>query len=301
MTALTLSDRAPFRVHKIHQFNLSDNQTVHITAEAKKMMPSIIRLAKLMRAADPSNSRRLILGDKEELEVKIRELRYLVHKNHFPLIGYDDDEFDELMTETVEQWMTDDWMSDISSSKYHPLLNEIPVNPMGIPDHDIQIDDCYDVVGLLYWLGGSHPKPPRFNEFKVEEHWEVTKRDEFKLTSVLEILPGMNLQPPLIFLVGMIKSVLHQTETGMPARLTFFLDACPLCGSYSGPEFTWTVENFIWFRDDWLRAKPIYDGNQELIKWSQGNGERLAEISTVLKRAQQIHLFYKDQQLPDWC
>ncbi len=87
----------------------------------------------------------------------------------------------------------------------------------------------------------------------------------------------------------------------MPARLTFFMDACPLCGDYFGPEFSWAAENFTWFRDDWRVAKPIHDGNQELMRWSNNNPERLAEISTVLKKAHEIHQFYKNEQLPEWC
>ena len=192
-------------------------------------------------------------------------------EHHFPLFGVEED--DEFMDETIDQWMGE-WIDQT----YHPLLDQISVYPMAIANHDIQPTDYGDLVALIYWLATINPSPPNLVCGQAPNLiWDRESKDEFRFMPILIYLEGMNLQPPLNYLPGLIRSVLHQTDT-------FFLDACPLCGGFSGPDFAWTVENFIWFRDDWQKAKPIYEGNQELIKWSN-NTERLVKISQILRKA----------------
>ncbi|MGB0383660.1 MAG: hypothetical protein ACPGWR_02460 [Ardenticatenaceae bacterium] len=48
-------DRVPFKALN-HTFDLSNHRPTQISPKAKKLMPSIIRLAKLMEIADPSKS-----------------------------------------------------------------------------------------------------------------------------------------------------------------------------------------------------------------------------------------------------
>lgn len=164
---------------------------------------------------------------------------------------------------------------------------------MGFSHHDIEPTDYGDLVALLYWLGKMDTERPKFKcDFRIEEVWTLDDALKFRLSPVIPILEGMDLKTPLIFLSGLIKSILHETNT-------FYLYACPLGCGFERNVFSWTVENFIWFRDDWQKAKPIYEGNEELIKWSS-NPERLTEISMILKQAFSIHLFYKDDACPEW-
>ena len=271
-----LQDRTPFKVRSPNQFSLLSHRPIQLPLMRKKLMPTIIRLAKLMSVAAPEKKVHFALNNQEELEVQIRAFRYLVNENHFPLIGYEED--DEFMDETIDQWM-DEWIDQT----YHPLLNQIPVHPMAIANHDIQPTDYGDLVALIYWLATINPSPPNLVCGQAPNLiWDRESKDEFRFMPILIYLEGMNLQPPLTYLPGLIRSVLHQTDT-------FFLDACPLCGGFSGPDFAWTVENFIWFRDDWQKAKPIHSGNQELIRWSHRSPERLAEISQILRKAHSIY------------
>ena len=281
-----LPGRTSFRAQRPNQFDLSDHQPVIMEASTRKLMPTIIRLAQLVAVADPEKQYKLLLNSQEELEVQIKAFEYLVNERHFPLFGYEDD---ELMSEEIDQWG-----EGFLSQTYHPLLNSIPVRPMAIANHDIQPTDYGDLVALIYWLATINPSPPNLVCGQGPNLiWDRESKDEFRFMPILIYLEGMNLQPPLNYLPGLIRSVLHQTDT-------FFLDACPLCGGFSGPDFAWTVENFIWIRDDWQKAKPIYEGNQELIKWSN-NTERLVKISQILKKAHSIYQFYKDESLPVWC
>ena len=269
--------RTTFRVMPPNQFDLFDHQPILISPKARKLMPTIIRLAQLVAVADPEKQYKLPINSQEELEVQIRAFRYLVNENHFPLIGYEED--DEFMDETIDQWMGE-WIDQT----YHPLLNEIPVHPMAIANHDIQPTDYGDLVALIYWLATINPSPPNLVCGQGPNLiWDRESKDEFRFMPILIYLEGMDLKPPLTYLPGLIKSVLHQTDT-------FFLDACPLCGHFLGPEFSWTAENFIWFRDDWQVAGPIHEGNQELIRWSHQSPERLSEISQILKEAHSIYL-----------
>lgn len=275
-----------------HKFDLSNHQPTLICYKTKKLMKTIIRLAKLTRVADPQGPVSLKVNCLEELEVLIRNFLYLVHRNHFPLLGVEAQEEwqEEQMDEEINEWMGG-WVS----REYHPLLSKISVHPQGFADHDVEPNNYGNLVALLYWLGGVDDETPKFRCSETHNSiWSMDERNNFKLAQTAEILAGTELKAPLNHLSGLIKTVLHQTDT-------FFLDACPLCADFHGPNFDWTVENFIWFRDDWLRAKPIYDANQELIKWSGSSSKRLTEISIILKRAQEIHLFYKDEILPEWC
>lgn len=277
--------RTTFRVMPPNQFDLSDHQLIVISPSTKKLMPTIIRLAELVAVADPEKQYKLPINSQEELEVQILAFRDLVNERHFPLFGYDED--DDCLYEEVNQW-EEGWIDQT----YHPLLDSIPLRPLGFADHDIDPSDYGDLVGLLYWLSTVNRKstPVPGSSFT----WPFPEQRKFNPTAVATILEGMDLNAPLTHLPGLIRSVLHQTDT-------FFLDACPLCGSFSGPDFSWTVENFIWFRNDWQVAKPIHEGNQELIRWSHQSPERLAEISQILTKAHSIHQFYKDEQLPIWC
>ncbi len=279
---INLSERTPFRVRKSNEFDLSEHQPISGLGNIKKMMPTIIRLAELMTVANPGKRYRLPIDSQEELEVQILACRDLVNERHFPLFDYENDEFIE---EEINQW-EEGWISQT----YHPLLNRVPVRPMGFADHDVDPSDYGELVALLYWLStvNSDPSPNPYLG------WESRARRKFNPAAVATILGGMDLKPPLTYLSGLIKTVTKQTET-------FFLDACPLCGNFLGPEFSWTVENFTWFRDDWQRARPIHSGNQELIRWSEENPSRLVEISQILRKAAEIHQFYKDDQLPNWC
>ena len=285
-----LQDRTPFLVRKPNQFDLSDHQPVLISPQARKLMPTIIRLAELVAVANPDKQYRLPINSQEELEVQIRAFEYLVNERHFPLFGYEDDEF---MEEEINQW-EEGWIDQT----FHPLLDSIPVRPMGFADHDVDPSDYGDLVGLLYWLSTvnreSTPAPVLGTFWCLSEHRLCRPTEKkFRSEAVATILDGMDLQAPLAYLPGLISTVIKQTGT-------FFLDACPLCGNFLGPEFYWTAENFIWFRDDWQVAKPIHEGNQELIKWSHKSPSRLAEISQILRKAAEIHQFYKDDQ-PAWC
>ncbi|MGB0388385.1 MAG: hypothetical protein ACPGWR_26495, partial [Ardenticatenaceae bacterium] len=76
------------------------------------------------------------------------------------------------------------------------------------------------------------------------------------------------------------------------------LDACPICPC-SGDDFEWTVENFKWLAEDWEKAKPIYNQNQKLIKWSNNNPEELKKILRILEKADLIYTFYKND-CPSW-
>ncbi len=261
--------RASFRVRQPNQFNLSGHQPAVICEKTRKLMPTIVRLAQLMAVADPQKQYQLPVSSQEELEVQIAAFRDLVNERYFPLFGYDQD--DDSLYEEVNQW-EEGWINQT----YHPLLDSIPVRPIGFADHDIDPSDYGDLVGLLYWLASAAPKTPKFDGgFTVEEHWSAECQAKFNPMAVTTILDGMKLQAPLIHLPRLIETVTKQTDTGMPARLTFFLDTCPLCSNFLGPEFSWAVENFTWFRDDWLLAKPIYEGNQELVRWSHRSPDSL--------------------------
>ena len=132
-----LPGRTLFRAQRPNQFDLSDHQPVIMEASTRKLMPTIIRLAQLVAVADPEKQYKLPINSQEELEVQIRAFRYLVNEHHFPLIGYEGD--DEFMDETIDQWMGE-WIDQT----YHPLLNQIPVHPMAIANHDIQPTDYGD-------------------------------------------------------------------------------------------------------------------------------------------------------------
>ncbi len=271
-----------------HQFNLSNHQPTGTSSRTKKLMKSIIRLAKLMRVVAPLGPVSLRVNSRDELEVLIRNFLYLVNERYFPIFGYQGEEW---MHEQIDEQM-DEWMGGWTVRDYHPLLTQIPVYPQGYSDHDIEPENYGDLVALLYWLGTIDEEIPEFEaNFQPRSIWSMDERANSRLAQTAEILAGMTLETPLNHLSGLIKTILHQTET-------FFLDACPLCGGFSGPDFDWTVENFIYFRDDWKRAKPIYDGNQELIEWSRNSSMRLTEISIILKKA---HSFYKDDKCPEWC
>ena len=272
------SGRTPFRMQQPNQFDLSNHQATVICNQTRKLAPTIIRLARLMTVADPSQKYKLPISDQEELEVQITAFRDLVNERHFPIFRYHED--DEHLGEVMDMWA-----SGWSNRTYHPFLNKIPVRPLGFADHDVDQDDYGKLVALLYWLNTpSYMALPNL-DLDLGPQFSTQEQEEFNLTAVETILSAMELEPPLSYLPGLIATVTKQTDTGMPARLTFFLDACPLCGNFSGPQFDWTVENFTWFRDDWKIAKPIHLGNQELIRWSFRGPERLAEISTVLRHA----------------
>lgn len=245
-----LLGRTPFLMQKPNQFDLSTHQPTVVSAETRKLMPTIIRLAELMAVADPQRQYKLSLSDQEELEIQITAFRDLVNERHFPLLDYYED--DEHLCEVMDMW-AEGW----SNRTYHPLLNKIPVRPLGFADHDVDPSDYGDLVGLLYWLN----TPAYMGKPSVDGSWSTQEQEKFNLTAVKTILSGMELEPPLTHLSGLIATVTKKTDT-------FFLDACPLCGNFSGPEFDWTVENFTWFHDDWRVAKPINDGNEELIRWS---------------------------------
>lgn len=262
-----------------HQFDLSNHQPTLIDSRTKKLMKTIIRLAKLTRAADPLSPVSLKLNSLKELDVLIGNFLYLVNKDHFPLSFYQEEEW---MQEQIEVQI-DEWMGGWAERLYHPLLTQIPVNPPGFSDHDIEPENYGDLVALLYWLGTIDEEIPEFEaNFQPRSIWSIESQTKFNLTQTASVLAETPLAAPLNHLSGLIKTVLHQTDT-------FFLDTCPLCGGFSGPDFDWTVENFIYFRDDWKRAKPIYDGNQELIEWSNNSSVRLTEISKILIQAHSIH------------
>ncbi len=279
--------RTPFRMQQPNQFDLSNHQATVICNQTRKLAPTIIRLARLMTVADPQKQYKLSLSDQEELEVQITAFRDLVNERHFPIFRYHED--DEHLGEVMDMW-SQGW----SNRTYHPLLNKIPVRPLGFADHDVDKKDYGDLVALLYWLNAPAYMALPNLDLDPERKVSTQEQEKFNLTAVETILSAMELEPPLSYLPGLIATITKQTDT-------FFLDACPLCGNFSGPEFDWTVENFTWFRDDWQIAKPIHVGNQELMRWSFGGPERLAEISQALKEAQKIHLFYKDEKLPSWC
>ncbi len=127
------SARTPFRVRQPNQFDLSNHQATVICEKTRKLMPTIIRLAQLMAVADPQKQYQILLSNQEELEVQILAFRDLVNERHFPLFGYDED--DENLYEEVNQW-EEGW----SNQTYHPLLDGIPLRPLGFADHDI--DPC---------------------------------------------------------------------------------------------------------------------------------------------------------------
>lgn len=262
-----------------HQFDLSNHRPTKVDSRTKKLMKTIIRLGKLMRAADPLSSVALRINSADELSILIKNFLYLVNQNHFPLFG---PSCEEWMQEQIEVQI-DEWMGGWAERLYHPLLTQISVNPPSYSDHDIEPENYGDLVALLYWLGTIDEEIPEFEaNFQPRSIWSIESQTKFNLTQTASVLDETPLAAPLNHLSGLIKTVLHQTDT-------FFLDTCPLCGGFSGPDFDWTVENFIYFRDDWKRAKPIYDGNQELIKWSRNSSMRLTEISKILKKAHSIH------------
>ena len=170
-------------------------------------------------------------------------------------------------------------------------MSKIPVCPVGFATHDIEPDDYGDLVGLITRLESVSAKP--IATLKLDDQWSQEELVCFRFTHTIPILEEMNLPEPIDGLPSLIKMVLHETDT-------FYLDACPICGSFSGPEFEWTVENFKWFREDWRKAKPIYSKSDQLIKWTNKNQDRLRAVSAILRKAHSIHMFYKDDGCPEW-
>ncbi len=129
-----LQGRTPFYVRRPNQFDLSEHQPTVICGKTRKLIPTIVRLAQLMAVADPQKQYQILLSNQEELEVKIMAFRDLVNERHFPLFGYSED--DECLYEEVNQWE-----SGWSNQTYHPLLDGIPLRPLGFADHDVDPSD----------------------------------------------------------------------------------------------------------------------------------------------------------------
>ncbi len=194
----------------------------------------------------------------------------------------------------IWQWHEQEDNYYVSKDGYpiHPWLFEIPVKPVGYISHDVEPETYGKAVALVTRLGwmGSYQEIARthIEALRSNHPWDFSDLDSIRLTPLIPILGQMNLPAPLDGLPALIKMVQHDTDT-------FFLDACSLCGSFSGPEFEWTEENVSWLCRDWKKAKPIYQKAEGLNQWAD-TPERLYLIWTTLRQA---HLKYEQSSLSD--
>ena len=116
-------------------------------------------------------------------------------------------------------------------------LKRLTPPPTIVQLHDVEPLSYGEAVALimrLEWIGSgieigrTHVEELFGNQLTFSFH----DLDSFQLTPLIPILEEMNLPSPLDGLPDLIKMVLHETDT-------FYLDACPLCGHFSGTEFEW--------------------------------------------------------------
>ena len=131
----------------------------------------------------------------------------------------------------------------------------------------------------------EHNPAERLADFE-DEYPKVELPIPFLFSSLPKVLEQMNFASPLQFLPDLIRIAAGTTDT-------FFLDCCPANFEFfqnyrGGGGFWWSKENIIWLKEEWARAKPIYDRAWMLIRWVRQDTERVEVLMETMLKAYEI-------------